>query len=286
MNEYSNEVGKNENELAKSATIYSGKEYIDGKRVRRELNPIVERVREEFRVCSLNPRYLISNYGRVYDRSCGHIMTPSTKGDTVNPHTLISINGYGTQYISALVANEFMQQPDETYKLRHKNGRRSINTTENLYYTNKPIPRNPDDRTIVKSQNRENMHSVNEIHRICQLIIQGLDDLRIAAIIQQEFNHEGYSAGYIKYIRYCNDESRPEWAIISQYKNQFPNRNRQLFDNNTVRNMAMLMSQGYTPSYIAQALGIEDNKQFRGVLTRLRNGSAFKEIGSGFEFKY
>ena len=286
MKEYSNEISKDENELAKFSPIYSGREYINNKYVRREVNPITERVREEFRVCSLNPRYLISNYGRVYDRSCQHIMTPSTKGNKVNPHTLISINGHGTQYISALVANEFMQQPDETYKLRHRNGRRSINTTENLYYTNEPIPRNPDDQTIVKPQNKERMHSTAEIHRICQLIIQGLDDLRIAAIIQQEFNHEGYSAGYIKYIRYLNDESRPEWAIISQYKSQFPNRTKQLFDDNTVRNMAMLMSQGYTPSYIAQALGVEDNKQFRGVLTRLRNGSAFKEIGSEFEFKY
>lgn len=78
-----------------------------------------------------DPRYQISNLGRVRGTK-GKIMTP--KADTKGYHR-VTISGTGTRKVHRLVAQAFIQNPENKAQVNHKNTIKTDNYASNLEWT-------------------------------------------------------------------------------------------------------------------------------------------------------
>ena len=286
---YDPTVNKEEADMVRDAYTYCGYEYLDNRRVPRELIPIVSRIREIFKPIRENPRYLISSYGRIFDRKRNHFMTATAKyPGRLDTYYVVTLTGVGTRYVHRLVAEAFLEDFNTPgMEVDHCNGRKSINTVDNLQMVthSENIQRSwdhgfYDGRTKVELPvEQKEVHSDAEIHRVCQLLVQGYSNPQIVEIMKQEFNLPYYSEGFIRIIKYCNPQYQPKlYEIVKNYQENFPNMTKRKFTDQQIEQICFLLSQHYDIPYIAQMMGIEDNRAFRVTVSQLKNNQIYQNI--------
>ena len=129
-------------------------------------------------------------------------------------------------------------------------------------------------------------HSDEENERICQLICDGFNNVDIVDKIYQEFG-QSITEGYVRIIRYCNKDYQPAlWNIVRKYKDNFPSRKAALVNNeNDIHRICQMMQDNKSQNEIAEAVGMENNVQFRALLSRIRAKTIYPHITEKYTFK-
>lgn len=130
---------------------------------------------EEFRELPLDNRYLVSNYGRVYNAEKGYMMCPS-----INDYGYITISILKSITSSAhrLVGITFLDTP-ENYKefdINHKDGNKLNNNVDNLEWCTRSynIQHAFDHGLSKQGEDHPNStYSNEEVHHMCKMLADG-----------------------------------------------------------------------------------------------------------------
>ena len=89
---------------------------------------------EQWKRCSRNGRYEVSNHGNVRNRDTNHVLRPRDNGYGLDRVQLCANGDIDDVYIHQLVASEFMKTRKKDTKIRHKDGNTHNNSLNNLEY--------------------------------------------------------------------------------------------------------------------------------------------------------
>lgn len=114
---------------------------------------------EEFRNIKLNggvvvEKYKISNFGKILNTHNGKFLRTTTQNTTGYKVVCLNIDGKGKFcYVHRLLANVFIQNPNNLPFIDHKNRARGDNRLENLRWCTSS--ENQTNRTVNRTKNKE-----------------------------------------------------------------------------------------------------------------------------------
>lgn len=221
------------------------------------------------------PKYLVTDYGRVYNTETHKFSAIET---TYNGYQRVRITPEfrkGTNYsLHRGVLLSF--QPIENFKdmqVNHIDGDKTNNKLENLEWVS-PMEniKHADENGL---RHHHSKHSVDEIHEICQLLDQGLSTGQIADILRPEL--KGYERE--KFTNIVGSIRRGQnWTSISQNYNFMANNIFRRYDENFAHQVCRILSEpnhNYTYNDLMVKLNLNVNEyiNFRNFIHNLFTNS-------------
>ena len=157
----------------------------DGIRTPIIIRPKQEIVKEEYVIIDdkvipgvVPDRYLISNYGKIYDKDRDRYLNYSQDKDGYNMASISLVDGYKKVRVHRVEMLAFKYTDDaKNLQVNHRDGNASNNVITNLEWT---TPKENSDHAMLKGLHR--MHgsdnplaklTEDDVHKICQLIETG-----------------------------------------------------------------------------------------------------------------
>lgn len=158
-------------------------------------------------------RYLVSNYGRIYDSKREKFISQKPDKDGYMTCSLICNNGYSKRKVHRVELSSFQYKEDfENYQVNHKDGIHDNNMISNLEWVT--AKENSDHAMLfslhnMNGENNPNSKlSENDVNQICKMIESG-DYLDID--IARKFN--------VSCTTICDIHKRKIWRHISRKYN-------------------------------------------------------------------
>lgn len=235
---------------------------------------------EIFRDYPYDNSYMISNYGRVYDKYTNTILYPY-----INNYGYVRYNLRGGKIESGhrLVIETFMPEWKTSETINHINENKTDNrlnnlepmsNAENVFYSiNKKRSKDIIENDVVY----DFPYEIKD--RICQLIDQGYGSTQIANILGINIYTTKHSyENFIKLISKVRQGHR--WQSIS-YKYSFGKNNPRISRINVI---CQYLQQDKSSREIAELLGEEYNDNFSKYISSIRNNRRWKTVSQKYNF--
>lgn len=238
------------------------------------LRTIVTVDKEEYRPYPMNSRYLVSNYGTVYDlftqtklypnRIHGGYLRYRLDNDMVLAHRMVAFTFLNDP-----------TNPNYGKMVNHINERKSCNEAWNLEWTNNQANIRYSYQTGSVDGKKGRAHTDytdEEKHRICKM----LEDGYTAKDVADAIGHV-YDQNFIRLISKVRTGIR--WADIS--KNYHMPNVRVTAEE--VHDICKLLEDGYTAKEISDELGYDLSTSFTSLVSDIRTGKRWKDVSKHYQ---
>ena len=227
---------------------------------------------EVFEEYPLDTDYLVSNYGRVYDKTM-NLMIPYSIHKS--GYLVVRVNAKA-EWVHRLVALTFIKDsPYYNLLVNHINGNKRDNRVCNLeWVTNSMNVRHAYDNNLIKYRGRNNNYTEEQKTQICKLLSEGLNSTEIANVMNIE-----HTQNFVKTIskvrhRLIWKHASKDYEFTTRFKGE-----------EYIHNICRLMVQGLTAKEIAHSIGEEYSPSFSTFITNLRYNREYSYITTQYHFK-
>lgn len=241
---------------------------------------------EEFRVIPQNPRYLVSNYGNIYDRNNSRLISQKA---APNGYMMARLDGKA-KMVHRLVLQAFNPIPDYQEKVCNhldtvrwnnhwdkdpaKNNLEWCTQKENVQYSMKL-------GHYKLAEDHANSKFTNEqVEKYCSLLNQGMSKEQVAEICGVPYTRQ-----FAKNL--CDIQRGETYRSISQNYpniNKYTGTNKKQLTDEQVHAVCRLITQGLSSRQIAAELGITYTGSFQTVVSNYKLGLCRKDITSQYGF--
>jgi len=238
------------------------------------LRTIVTVEKEEYKPYPMNSRYLVSNYGTVYDlytqtklypnRIHGGYLRYRLDNDMVLAHRMVAFT-----FLDDPV------NPNYGKMVNHLNEVKSCNEAWNLEWTDNQsnIQYSYQTGSVDGKKGRAHTdYTDEEKHRICRMLQDGFTAKDVAETIGHD-----YDQNFIRLISKVRTGTR--WVEISK-NYTIPNVR---VTEEEVHSICKLLEKGYTSKRIAEELGYVSGTNFSALVSDIRTGKRWKSVSKGYK---
>ena len=229
---------------------------------------------EEFRIFPLNPRYLVSNYGNVYDRVTQMKIYPVSLPEGYLRCRLED----AMMLVHRMVAITFLTDTSDPYYgqlVHHKDEVKYHNKLDNLMWTDY---QNNVLYSLSDDVNRDHIFNfpLEMKHAICQM----LEDPNISSKQVAEKFGVPYDRRWIVLI--SNIRNGTAWKDIAKnYHIVSVNKNAEKYK--TIHTICQCLTQGMESPDIAKIVGVPYNMNFAALVSDIRTGKRWKSISKDYD---